>query len=384
MGLISAALSSAGGVLSDAWKDYFVCELDRNELMKKISKRKGGSNKGSDYVITHGSKVSVPAGIAMVIVDGGQVVEFTADPGEFVYSSSEPPTFFDSGGLFKGIKNLWSEGAARFAFGGQAPKNMAVFAVNIKEVMGNKFGTPQPVPYEDPQYRNINIRYNGTYSFRIADVMTFIEVLAGTETRSAYRVEDFTEGMREMFITYLNQEINTLNLPYTRLTSAGVEITKKMTEALKADWQEAYGILVTKVGINAPTLDEKSQARVERFGDALFFSDADSARGHIAGAAGDALRVAAKNSGGSMVGFAGMNMANQAAGGIFNQFQTAPQTPQQAQQSAAAWKCECGEINSGKFCQNCGKAKPSDEWKCQKCGAVNKGKFCSECGASRS
>jgi len=387
MGLIKGITTAASNVFKDAYKEYFVCELGRNELMAKISKRTQGANKGQDFVITHGSAISVPVGMVMVITDGGRIVDFVADAGEYTYSSNDAPTFFDSGGLFKGIKNLWNEGVKNFQYGGETPKNMAVYAINAKEVLGNKFGTPQPVPFEDPIYRNINIRYNGTYNFKVDNVMTFIQTLAGTQLKTSYKVEDFTDEMKAVFMTYLNQEINQLNTPYTKLTSAGVEITKRMVTVLKGEWYDAYGILLTGVGINAPTLDEKSQERVDKYGDALFFQDNDAARGHIVSASADAMKDAAKNSGGSMVGFMGVNAAQQAAGNMLNNpmFQTQNNQPQNNQQQATGWNCECGGANNqGKFCSDCGKEKPlpPSVWKCA-CGTDNQGKFCSDCGAEK-
>ena len=48
------------------------------------------------------------------------------------------------------------------------------------------------------------------------------------------------------------------------------------------------------------------------------------------------------------------------------------------------WKCECGQINNGKFCTNCGTKKPAI-YRCDKCGWMpadpqNLPKFCPNCG----
>jgi len=122
--------------------------------------------------------------------------------------------------------------------------------------------------------------------------------------------------------------------------------------------------------------------------------DPGMAAAHLTGAQAEAMIAAANNDGGAMSGFMGMNMATQAggvnAGQLFqmNEQNKQAQMAQAAMQDQAAkngntWACTCGHENTGKFCSNCGTAKPVEEgWSCA-CGVVNKGKFCSECGTKK-
>ncbi|MBQ8935420.1 MAG: SPFH domain-containing protein, partial [Oscillospiraceae bacterium] len=177
MGLIKAALGSAGGVLADQWKEFFYCEaLPSNVLAVKGQHRvssRSSNTKGSDNIITNGSVIAVADGQCMIIVDQGQVVEFCAEPGEFTYDTSSEPSIF-SGNLGESIKETFKNIGKRFTFGGEAPKDQRIYYFNTKELMGNKYGTPSPVPFRVVDNNigldmDISIRCFGEYSYRISD-----------------------------------------------------------------------------------------------------------------------------------------------------------------------------------------------------------------------
>ena len=155
MGLIKAALGSAGGVLADQWKEYFYCDaLDSNTLVVRGQKRTNGrsGNKGSDNIITSGSVIAVADGQCMIIVDQGKIAELCAEPGEFVYDASTEPSIF-CGSLGEGVSTVFRQIGKRFTFGGEVPKDQRVYYFNTKEIVGNKYGTPSPVPFRvvDPR-----------------------------------------------------------------------------------------------------------------------------------------------------------------------------------------------------------------------------------------
>ena len=150
MGLIHAALGAATGVLADQWKEYFYCDgMAEDVLAVKGSKRTSGrsSNRyGSDNIISSGSVVAVADGQCMLIVEQGKIVEVCAEPGEFVYDASTEPSIF-SGNLGDTIVEVFKSIGKRFTFGGEAPKDQRVYYFNTKELIGNKYGTPSPVPF---------------------------------------------------------------------------------------------------------------------------------------------------------------------------------------------------------------------------------------------
>ncbi len=150
MGLIKAGFGAVGGVLADQWRDYFYCSsLNENVLVVKGEKRisaRSSNYHGSSNIITSGSIIAVADGQCMIIVDQGKIVEFSAEPGEYVYDASSEPTFF-AGKLGESARPVFANMKRRFTFGGEAPKDQRIYYFNTKELTGNRFGTATPIPF---------------------------------------------------------------------------------------------------------------------------------------------------------------------------------------------------------------------------------------------
>ena len=169
MGLISALVGAAGGVLADQWKEFFYCEaMDKDVLVtkgQKVISGRSSNTKGNDNIISNGSKIAVADGQCMMIVESGKIVEVCAEPGEFIYDTSTEPSIF-YGSLGKGILDLFKQIGKRFTFGGDPGKDQRVYYFNIKEIIDNKFGTPNPVPFRVVDSRihldlDVSIRCSG-------------------------------------------------------------------------------------------------------------------------------------------------------------------------------------------------------------------------------
>ncbi len=399
MGLIKAFTGAGGGVLADQWKEYFYCDaLDEDTLMVKASKRtsgRGSNTKGVDNIITKGSVFAVADGQCMLIVDQGKVAEVCAEPGEYTYDASTEPSVFagDFGeGLIESFKNF----GKRFTFGGEAPKDQRVYYVNTKEIMGNKYGTPSPVPYRVVD-RNVNLdleiglRCFGEYSYRIVDPIVFYQKIAGNAA-SGYTRDRLDSQLKSDVLTALQPAFGRLaeqGLRYYALTSHTMELAKAMNEILGADWAAKRGIAIVNFGISSVKASEEDEKLIKDLQRTAALRDPGLAGATMVQAQADAMRAAAANqNAGPAMAFMGMNMAAQAGGINANTFyQMAAQQPKAqpaapAAPAAAGWKCACGHENTGKFCTECGAKKPEEGWVCS-CGSVNKGKFCPECGAKR-
>ncbi len=180
MGLIKAAISSVGSTFADQWKEFIYCDSIANDILvvrghKKVSK--GSNTKGNDNVISNGSGIAVADGQCMIIVENGKIVEFCAEAGKFTYDTSSEPSLF-TGGLGKGIINTFKTIGKRFTYGGDAGTDQRVYYFNTKELIDNKFGTPNPVPFRVVDTNigldvDITVRCNGTYSYKIIDPILF-------------------------------------------------------------------------------------------------------------------------------------------------------------------------------------------------------------------
>ena len=264
MGLIKAAFGAAGGVLADQWKEYFYCDsLPENVLMAKGAKRTGkrsSNTKGSDNVISNGSVIAVADGQAMIIVDSGRIAEFCAEPGEFTYDTSAEPSIF-SGSLGESIKASFATFGRRFTFGGDVGRDQRVYYFNTKEIMGNKYGTPAPVPFRVVD-NNIGLdmeaglRCNGEYTYRITDPILFYKTLAGNVSGD-YTRDMLDSQLKSQFLTCLQPafaKISEMGIRYSALPGHTLEISEAMDDALTRKWSGDRGIHIVSVSVNSVTI----------------------------------------------------------------------------------------------------------------------------------
>jgi membrane protease subunit (stomatin/prohibitin family) len=399
MGLLKAGVGALTGVLEDQWREYFYCEaLSADVLVTKGVKRtsKRGSNKGNDNIISNGSIIAINEGQCMMIVEQGKVVEFSSEAGEYVYdTSTEPSIMFDSD-LSQGILETFKQIGKRFTFGGEPAKDQRVYYFNKKEIVGNKYGTPAPIPFRVID-RNIGldidiaIRCHGEYSYKIIDPLLFYTNVCGNVEHEFTRVA-IDSQLKSELMTALQPafaQISASGVRYSEIPAHTVALADALNKVLSEKWLATRGLAVVSFGISTLKASDEDEAMIKQLQRSAVMRDPGMAAAHLTGAQAEAMIAAANNEGGAMAGFMGMNMAAQAGGVNASQlYQINEQNKQAAMQNQATkatdtWTCACGHENTGKFCSECGAAKPAEEgWACT-CGAVNKGKFCSECGAKK-
>ena len=360
---------------------------------KRVS---GGSNNGLDNIISNGSVIAVADGQCMMIVEQGKVVEFCAEPGEFTYDASTEPSIF-SGSLGDSIKKTFQTIGKRFTYGGDTGKDQRVYYFNTKELMDNKFGTPNPIPFRVVDSKigldiDVAVRCSGVYSYKIDDPMLFYTNVCGNVEQD-YTRDEIDNQLKTEFISALQPafaRLSELELRPNQIVAHNTELETAMNAALSAKWGELRGLKVVTIALGSVTLPEEDAELIKQAQRSAIMRDPTMAAATLVGAQADAMKTAAGNQAGAMTGFMGMGMAMNAGGGMnaqnlfaMGQQQAAQQPVQQA--APAGWTCSCGHGgNTGKFCAECGQPKPAPagEWKCA-CGAVNTGKFCSECGSPK-
>ena len=398
MGLIKAALGAAGGVMADQWLEYFYCDaLPENVMAVKGQKRSSGrssNTRGSDNIISNGSVIAVADGQCMVIVDQGKVTEFCAEPGEFKYDASTEPSLF-YGKLGKNILDTFKNIGKRFTFGGEAPKDQRVYYFNTKELIGNKYGTPSPVPFRVVDQRagidiDIAIRCFGEYSYRICDPILFYTNVCGNVSGD-YTRDRLESQLKTELLTALQPafaKISEQGIRYFALPGHTMEMADALNDVLSSKWRNLRGLEIVSFGVSSVKASEEDEAMLKELQRNAAFMDPTRAAAHLVGAQASAMQAAANNqNAGPAMAFMGMNMAGQ-AGGVNAQSLYQMGAQQQAAPAAAGWTCACGQSGiTGKFCPNCGKPKPAPapaagSWTCS-CGATATGKFCPECGKPR-
>ncbi|MBE6816689.1 MAG: SPFH domain-containing protein [Ruminococcaceae bacterium] len=398
MGLIKAGVGALGGVTADQWREYFYCDsLEKNVLVVKGQKRtssRSSNTKANDNIISNGSLIAVADGQCMIIVEQGKIVEVCAEPGEFTYDTSTEPSIF-YGGLGEGIKRTFQTIGKRFTFGGDTAKDQRIYYFNTKELVDNKFGTPNPIPFRVVDKNigldiDVSIRCSGVYSYKITDPLLFYTNVCGN-VEEAYTRDEIDTQLKTEFISALQPgfaQLSDLEIRPNQIAAHATELEAAMNTALTEKWARLRGLSVVSIALNPITLPEEDAEMIKQFQKGAAMRDPNMAGAQIAGATADAMRAAAANEGGAMNGFIGMGMAMNAGGGqAANLFAMGQQNQQNTQQQtpAGGWACpKCGNQNNGNFCTNCGTAKPADDrWFCSECGTENHGKFCTNCGKAR-
>ena len=398
MGLIKAGLGALGGTLADQWKEYFYCEaMDKDTMVVKGRKRTGSrssNTKGNDNIISNGSVIAVADGQCMMIVEQGQIVEVCAEPGEFTYDTSTEPSIF-SGPLGDSILETFRTVGKRFTFGGDTGKDQRVYYFNTKELIDNKFGTPNPIPFRVVDSKigldvDVSVRCSGVYSYRIADPLLFYTKVCGNVSQD-YTRDELDSQLKSEFISALQPafaKLSDMELRPNQIVAHNTELENAMNEALSVKWGQLRGLQVVSIALGSVTLPPEDAEMIKQLQRTAVLQNPMMAGATLVGAQADAMKAAASNEAGAMTGFMGMGMAMNAGGGMNaqNLFAMGQQQAQQPAPAASGWKCSCGAVVTGKFCPECGSKKPepvqAGSWKC-KCGATATGKFCPECGSPK-
>ena len=445
MGLIKAIKGAAGGVMADQWKEYIYCNaMDADVLAARGQKKvsgKSSNTKGADNVISNGSVIAINEGQCMMIVEQGKVVDVCAEPGEYTYDMSSEPSLF-CGNLSESIGEIFSNIGKRFTFGGEAPKDQRVYYFNTKELVGNKYGTPNPIPFRVVDYNigldmDISIRCFGEYSYRITNPILFYTNVCGNVDYIFTR-DKIDMQLKSELLTALQPafaRISGMGIRYSALPGHTQELAQALNEVLSAKWSNLRGIEIVSVGVSSVKALDEDEAMIKELQRNAVFRNPNMAAAHLTGAQASAMQAAASNpNAGPAMAFMGMGMAGNMGGAnaqnlytmgqqpqyqqpmqnqyqqpqyqqpmqnqyqqpqyqqpMQNQYQQPTQPASAAGSGAAAqdgWVCAaCGTVNKGKFCMECGAKKPAGalQYRCDKCGwqpadPTKPPKFCPECG----
>ena len=305
MGLLKAGIGAAGGVLADQWREYFYCDsLTSDTLMVKGQKRSGGG--GSDNIISDGSIIAVNEGQCMIIVQQGEIIEVCADPGEFVFEGSTEPSIF-YGDLGEGIKASFERIGRRFTFAGSTANDQRVYFFNTKEIMGNKWGTPAPVPFRVVDANigldmDITVRANGEFSYRIIDPLLFYKNVCAN-VQGAFTRDKIDSQLKSEFLKGLQAglgNLSALGIRYSAIPAHTIELADSMNTVLANNWAER-GLAIASVGVNSITTSPEDEERIKEWQSTAVLRDPNMRAAYGAQKQGTALVDAANNDAGAMM-----------------------------------------------------------------------------------
>lgn len=375
MGLIQAFKGSVSGELANQWKELFVSDsMSADTLVKRAEHKVSGrssNTKGDSDVITKGSAIIVNEGQCALLVDSGKIIDVAAEAGAYEWEENGSASIFagDFGDIFK-------EFGRRFTFGGEKPVQQRVYFVNTKDIVGLKFGTPSPIPFRILDNNvgldmDTTLKCNGNYSMRVSDPTQLYVSLAGN-VKDEYTIEDIQDQLRATFIAALQPalgKLTNLGVRPSAIPSYTKEMSEAMGEELNSDWTNKYGLAITSVQILTTVIPDEDAATLKELQKTGAFRNQSMAGAALIGAQAEAMKNAASNPNGAMMGFMGMNMAMQAGGANAQDLLNAGAATTGANQMAGAanqgaavgnrWFCpNCGNENFGNFCVNCGTKRP--------------------------
>lgn len=401
MGLIKTGLNSIGGGLADQWLEVIEpFDLSDGTVMttgvqvRKDSKRQG-NKKGTEGFISDGSVVYVYPNTMMLLIDGGKIIDYTAEEGYYTVDNASAPSMF-SGSLKESI----AESFNRFKYGGLPPQRQQVVYINLQEIRGIKFGTPAPLNYFDNFYNaELFLRAHGTYSIKVVDpILFYTNVLPKNKQRVT--ISEINDQFLSEFLTALQTSINQMSQAGERISyisSKSMELSKFMSSVLDEDWTHLRGMEVVSVGVSSISYTDDSKELINMRNKGAMLGDAAIREGFVQGSVAEGLRDAGSNPGGSVQGFMGVNMGMGGSGDYLSQSsrQNHEQMKEQVQQAnpvqSDIWICSNDQTeNTGKFCSECGQAKPVQQgvgikMRCANCHEIimivdTVPKFCPECG----
>ena len=399
MGLIKAFAGAVSSTFADQWKEYFYCEALPVDVLvskghKRVNGKRSSNTKGNENVISDGSIVVVNDGQCMIIVNQGKVVEFAAEPGAYKVDNKTESSIF-AGSFGQRVIGLFKTIGRRFAYGGDTGSDQRVYYFNTKEIIDNKFGTPNPVPFRVVDNNvgidiDVSVRCNGTFSYKVTNPILFYQNVCGNV------IDEYTRGqldgqLKTEFISALQPafgRLSELQLRPNQIMTHLTDLEEAMNNVLDEKWGSLRGVEVISIALGSVTLPKEDEDLIKELQRKNVYARNQAMAGAtLVEAQAEAMKAAAGNANGAAMGFYGLNMAA-GAGGNMNAQQYFDRAEQQKaqQQAADAWVCpKCGAHVNGKFCPECGTKKPEPQgaWTCPKCGAQVTGKFCPECGTKK-
>lgn len=341
MGFIKAFTGALGGTFADQWKDFYMPRQDVSATAALFQAVPQGQNngrgenyKGNENIITNGSKIIVPEGVALITVQDGAITGMIAEAGGFIFKSDDPnsQSMFAGDGIFgQTLKQTWE----KVKFGGQPASQQLAFYVNLKEIPNNRFGTQSEIYWDDAYFgTQVGAVTRGTYTLKIVDPLLFVKNFVPAKyLQPNAPTFDFADMDNDASTQLFNEVVGTLSAAFSNYTndpSKGNRISKiqadqvgfaqAMAQAVEEayQWKTTRGLEIVRTAILAIEYDEDTKELMKdvKKADAL-----SGARGNafMQQAAARGMQSAGENGGG--VGMAFMGMGMNAANGMMGAMQ---------------------------------------------------------------
>lgn len=335
MGLVQAVAGAVGGVLADQWKDFYTVPdgLPATAALFAAVPRgtnagRGSNTKGSSNIITNGSKIVVPEGYGLLLIQDGAVTAVVTEAGGYEWRSDD----LNSKSVFAGdglVASLVKQSWERFKFGGQPGSQQAAFFVSLKELPDNRFGTQSEI-YWDDGFLNTQVGAvtRGSYTLKIVDPILFVKNFVPATYLQPGQVFDFTDIDNAAATQLFNEVVGSLAPAFslytndpakgnriTKIQQDSIGFAKSLSDAVEQayQWKSERGLTIVKTAIVSIEYDANTRELLKTVqrADAL-----SGSRGNSNLQASVAAGIQAAGENGGAAGLVGVGMASGMVGGL--------------------------------------------------------------------
>lgn len=200
-----------------------------------------------DREIQNGAVLTVSESQQAVFVNEGRVADHFG-PGKYTLSTKTLPV----------LTNLmnWDKAFA-------SPFKSDIYFFSTREQTDQRWGTPHPVTFKDPQLGAIRLRANGNYTYAIKDPVIFHRKISGT--RDLYRREELAGQLLGVINSHLASFLASSGKEFLQMAASQVDFSQKLGEAMKAPFAE-YGLESRNFNVQSLALPEEVEQMIDRMG----------------------------------------------------------------------------------------------------------------------
>ena len=141
-----------------------------------------------------------------------------------------------------------------------SPFKSDVYFFNLRQQLGRRWGTAQPVTVRDSEFGVVQLRAFGMYDYRISDPAKLFSEVTGVVAQ--YSREALDEPLRNVVMTRLASVFGSSGIAFLDMAANQVLLSQKMAELLAPDFAR-LGLTLERFSVESITLPEAIQKALD-------------------------------------------------------------------------------------------------------------------------